>query len=160
MVSRFWVAWIRKTIRNVRIVVPVLMTSCHVSLKPKRGRSPPDRHAGDRQQEGPADHGCETEAGRTLGALGKNRDRRRRVGRHRSGALAGRRDRRPPLGRADPTGRRVRSSSSVRRRPYEASPEVRRLANKMMDESIPADQSRLVPKIAWRRFIDLVLTGR
>jgi hypothetical protein len=30
----------------------------------------------------------------------------------------------------------------------------------MMDESIPADQSRLVPKIAWRRFIDLVLTGR
>ena len=41
-----------------------------------------------------------------------------------------------------------------------ASPEVRRLANKMMDESIPADQSRLVPKIAWRRFIDLVRTGR
>jgi hypothetical protein len=27
----------RKTIRNVTIVVPVLMTSCHVSLKPKKG---------------------------------------------------------------------------------------------------------------------------
>src|ERR1044071_5150729 len=27
----------RKTIRNVTMVVPVLMTSCHVSLKPKRG---------------------------------------------------------------------------------------------------------------------------
>jgi hypothetical protein len=33
----------------------------------------------------------------------------------------------------------------------EASPEARRLANEMMDESIPADQRRLVPKIAWRR---------
>ena len=31
-VSRFWVFWIRKTIRNVMIVVPVLITSCHVSL--------------------------------------------------------------------------------------------------------------------------------
>jgi transcriptional regulator GlxA family with amidase domain len=41
-----------------------------------------------------------------------------------------------------------------------ASPEVRRLANKMMDEIIPADQSRLVPKIAWRRFVDLIRTGR
>ena len=39
-----------------------------------------------------------------------------------------------------------------------ASPQVKRLANEMMDESIPADQSRLVPKIAWRRFIDLVRT--
>ena len=26
--SRFWVFWIRKTLRNVMIVVPVLMTSC------------------------------------------------------------------------------------------------------------------------------------
>jgi transcriptional regulator GlxA family with amidase domain len=41
-----------------------------------------------------------------------------------------------------------------------ASPEVRRLANKMMDEVVPADQNRLVPKIAWRRFVDLVRTGR
>lgn len=30
--SRFWVFWIRKTIRNVMIVVPVLMISCQVSL--------------------------------------------------------------------------------------------------------------------------------
>ena len=29
--SRFWEFWIRKTIRNVTIVVPVLMTSCQVS---------------------------------------------------------------------------------------------------------------------------------
>jgi hypothetical protein len=30
----------------------------------------------------------------------------------------------------------------------------------MMDESIPADKSRLVPKIAWPRFIDLIRTQR
>src|SRR5499426_3729851 len=30
----------RKTIKNVIIVVPVLMTSCHVSLKPKTGPVP------------------------------------------------------------------------------------------------------------------------
>ncbi|WP_247469755.1 hypothetical protein [Bradyrhizobium sp. 45] len=41
-----------------------------------------------------------------------------------------------------------------------ASKEVQRLANKMMDDSMPADQRRLVPKIAWNRFIDLVRTGR
>ncbi|WP_433995733.1 hypothetical protein [Bradyrhizobium diazoefficiens] len=35
-----------------------------------------------------------------------------------------------------------------------ASPAVRKLAIRMMDESIPPDQSRFVPKIAWRRFID------
>ena len=35
--SRFCVFWIRNTIRNVTIVVPVLMTSCHVSLKPNSG---------------------------------------------------------------------------------------------------------------------------
>src|SRR5918999_621016 len=35
--SRFWVFWMRNTIRNVTIVVPVLMTSCHVSLNPKSG---------------------------------------------------------------------------------------------------------------------------
>jgi hypothetical protein len=37
MVSRFWVFWIRKTIRKVTMVVEVLMTSCHVSLKPNSG---------------------------------------------------------------------------------------------------------------------------
>jgi len=30
----------------------------------------------------------------------------------------------------------------------------------MMDERMPADQRRLVPRIAWRRFLDLVRTGR
>jgi len=29
-----------------------------------------------------------------------------------------------------------------------------------MDERMPADQRRLVPRIAWRRFLDLVRTGR
>lgn len=41
-----------------------------------------------------------------------------------------------------------------------ASQQVQRLAKEMMDQSIPADQRRLVPKIAWRRFIDLVRTGK
>jgi hypothetical protein len=41
-----------------------------------------------------------------------------------------------------------------------ASQQVQGLAKEMMDYSIPADQRRLVPKIAWRRFIDLVRTGR
>jgi transcriptional regulator GlxA family with amidase domain len=41
-----------------------------------------------------------------------------------------------------------------------ASKEVQRLAKKMMDDSIPADQRRLVPMIAWKRFIDLIRTGR
>lgn len=41
-----------------------------------------------------------------------------------------------------------------------ASPQVLKRANRMMDESLPPDQSRLVPKIAWRRFIDLIRTGR
>ena len=35
--SRFCEFWIRKTIRNVTMVVPVLMTSCHVSEKPNNG---------------------------------------------------------------------------------------------------------------------------
>src|SRR5437870_11931059 len=35
--SLFWVFWIRKTIRNVTIVVPVLITSCQVSEKPNYG---------------------------------------------------------------------------------------------------------------------------
>src|SRR3989442_1054262 len=35
--SRFWVFWIRNTMRKVTIVVPVLITSCQVSEKPKIG---------------------------------------------------------------------------------------------------------------------------
>ena len=31
--ARFWLFWMGKTMRNVMIVVAVLMTSCHVSLK-------------------------------------------------------------------------------------------------------------------------------
>jgi transcriptional regulator GlxA family with amidase domain len=41
-----------------------------------------------------------------------------------------------------------------------ASPETRKLARELMDRSMPADQRRLVPRIAWRRFIDLIRTGR
>src|SRR5882724_3650689 len=33
-----------------------------------------------------------------------------------------------------------------------ASKETQKLANDMMDQAMPADQHRLVPKIAWRRF--------
>jgi hypothetical protein len=36
--SRFCVFWIRNTMRNVTIVVPVLMTSCHVSSSEKSVR--------------------------------------------------------------------------------------------------------------------------
>jgi len=41
-----------------------------------------------------------------------------------------------------------------------ASKETQKLAREMMDDSMPADQRRLVPKIAWRRFIDLVRTRK
>ena len=41
--SLFCERWMRKTIRNVTMVVPVLMTSCQVSENPKTGRSPPTR---------------------------------------------------------------------------------------------------------------------
>ena len=41
-----------------------------------------------------------------------------------------------------------------------ASKETQKLAKEMMDESMPAGQSRLVPRIAWRRFIDLIRTGK
>ena len=37
-----------------------------------------------------------------------------------------------------------------------ASEETQQLAKKMMDEAMPKDQKRLIPKIAWRRFIDLI----
>src|SRR4029450_13437199 len=37
VLSRFWVFWIRNTIRKVTIVVLVLMTSCQVSLNPNNG---------------------------------------------------------------------------------------------------------------------------
>jgi transcriptional regulator GlxA family with amidase domain len=41
-----------------------------------------------------------------------------------------------------------------------ASKETQKLAEQMMDDAMPPDQRRLVPKIAWRRFFDLVRTGR
>ena len=41
-----------------------------------------------------------------------------------------------------------------------ASEETQKLAKKMMDDVMPPDQRRLVPKIAWRRFIDLIRTGK
>src|ERR1700674_2942402 len=40
-----------------------------------------------------------------------------------------------------------------------ASKETQKLAKDMMDQAMPADQRRLVPKIAWRRFLDRVRTG-
>jgi transcriptional regulator GlxA family with amidase domain len=41
-----------------------------------------------------------------------------------------------------------------------ASKETQTLAKEMMDDRMPVDQRRLVPKIAWRRFIDLIRTGK
>jgi transcriptional regulator GlxA family with amidase domain len=41
-----------------------------------------------------------------------------------------------------------------------ASRDVQTLARKMIDARMPADQSRLIPKIAWRRIIDLIRTGK
>jgi transcriptional regulator GlxA family with amidase domain len=41
-----------------------------------------------------------------------------------------------------------------------ASKETQKLAKEMMDQAMPADQRRLIPKIAWRRFIDLIRTGK
>lgn len=41
-----------------------------------------------------------------------------------------------------------------------ASEAVQRLARKMMDDCMPPDQNRLVPKIAWRRLVDLIRTGK
>jgi putative intracellular protease/amidase len=41
-----------------------------------------------------------------------------------------------------------------------ASKETQKLAKELMDCRMPADQRRLVPKIAWRRFIDLIRTGK
>ena len=40
-----------------------------------------------------------------------------------------------------------------------ASRETQNLARRMMDESMSPEQKRLVPKIAWRRFVDLLRTG-
>jgi hypothetical protein len=42
-VSRFCVFWMTKTIRNVTIVVPVLITSCQVSDQPKNGPVTPHK---------------------------------------------------------------------------------------------------------------------
>jgi transcriptional regulator GlxA family with amidase domain len=41
-----------------------------------------------------------------------------------------------------------------------ASKETQKLAKQMMDDTMPPAQRRLVPKIAWRRFVDLIRTGR
>jgi len=41
-----------------------------------------------------------------------------------------------------------------------ASKETQQLAKEMMDDRMPADQRHLVPKIAWRRFVDFVRTGK
>jgi hypothetical protein len=41
-----------------------------------------------------------------------------------------------------------------------ASEETQKLARETMDDSMPADQRRLVPRIAWRRLIDLIRTGK
>ncbi len=41
-----------------------------------------------------------------------------------------------------------------------ASKETQELAKEMMDDRMPADQRHLVPKIAWRRLIDLIRTGK
>jgi len=41
-----------------------------------------------------------------------------------------------------------------------ASKETQKLAKEVMDDRMPADQRRLVPKIAWRRALDLIRTGR
>ncbi|MGA9720130.1 MAG: DJ-1/PfpI family protein [Acidobacteriaceae bacterium] len=41
-----------------------------------------------------------------------------------------------------------------------ASKETQKLAKEMMDQAMPAEQRRLVPRIAWRRFIDLIRTGK
>lgn len=41
-----------------------------------------------------------------------------------------------------------------------ASRTVQKLAKQKMDDRMPPEQKRLVPKIAWRRFIDLIRTGR
>ena len=41
-----------------------------------------------------------------------------------------------------------------------ASKETQKLAKQMMDDQMPPDQKRLVPKIAWRRFVDRLKTGK
>jgi transcriptional regulator GlxA family with amidase domain len=41
-----------------------------------------------------------------------------------------------------------------------ASPETQRLAKEMMEQAMPPDQRHLLPKIAWRRFIDWIRTGK
>jgi hypothetical protein len=40
-----------------------------------------------------------------------------------------------------------------------ASKETQKLAKEKRDERMATDQRRLVPKIAWRRFVDLIRTG-
>ena len=68
-VSRFWVFWIRNTIRNVMMVVPVLITSCQVSVNPKIGPvTRPDHDDAGREDETQRMSG---EMGRRLGEAGE-----------------------------------------------------------------------------------------
>ena len=41
-----------------------------------------------------------------------------------------------------------------------ASKETQKLAKEMLDDVMPANQHRLVSRIAWRRFVDLLRTGK
>jgi transcriptional regulator GlxA family with amidase domain len=41
-----------------------------------------------------------------------------------------------------------------------ASKETQKVAKAILDQRMPADQRRLVPRVAWRRFIDLIRTGK
>ena len=41
-----------------------------------------------------------------------------------------------------------------------ASKDVQKLARQKMDDQMPPEQRKLVPQIAWRRFIDLIRTGK
>jgi transcriptional regulator GlxA family with amidase domain len=41
-----------------------------------------------------------------------------------------------------------------------ATKETQKLAKEIMDERMPPDQRHLVPRIAWRRFVDLIRTGK
>jgi transcriptional regulator GlxA family with amidase domain len=41
-----------------------------------------------------------------------------------------------------------------------ASEETQKRAKEMMDQAMPAEQRRLVPKIAWRRLVDLIRTRK
>jgi transcriptional regulator GlxA family with amidase domain len=75
--------------------------------------------------------------------------------------LASRRNSWSRASRSDPAGHRIRPPATVQHSHMsKASKEMQKLAKEMMDDRMPADQRRLVPKIAWRRALDLIRTGR